>query len=76
MYWFTLEFGVCKEGDERLGYGAGIASSIGEIEHLLSEKAKFKKLEPLFDCHEPYPIQKVQEMYRVTEDFDEALRDL
>ncbi len=31
LYWFTLEFGVCKEGNQRLGYGAGIASSIGEI---------------------------------------------
>ena len=30
----------------------------------------------MLDCHESYPIQKVQDMYRVTEDFDEALRDL
>jgi phenylalanine-4-hydroxylase len=29
LYWFTLEFGVCKEGNHVLGYGAGIASSIG-----------------------------------------------
>ena len=31
---------------------------------------------PNIDCDEPYPIQKVQDLYRVTEDFDEALRDL
>jgi len=28
LYWFTLEFGACREGDHVLGYGAGIASSI------------------------------------------------
>lgn len=31
LYWYTLEFGACLEGDKRLGYGAGIASSIEEI---------------------------------------------
>lgn len=43
LYWYTLEFGACKEGSKKLGYGAGIASSIGEIEHLMSDKARFKK---------------------------------
>ena len=32
LYWFTLEFGAYREGDKKLGMGAGIASSIGEIE--------------------------------------------
>jgi phenylalanine-4-hydroxylase len=29
LYWYTLEFGACKEGDQIKGYGAGIASSFG-----------------------------------------------
>ena len=32
LYWFTLEFGVCREKGKIKGYGAGIGSSIGEIE--------------------------------------------
>lgn len=28
LYWFTLEYGACKEDDKIKGYGAGIASSI------------------------------------------------
>src|SRR3954454_1116652 len=32
VFWFTLEFGVIREGYELKAYGAGILSSYGEIE--------------------------------------------
>lgn len=32
VFWFTLEFGVMREGAELRAYGAGILSSYGEIE--------------------------------------------
>lgn len=32
VFWFTLEFGVVREGGELRAYGAGILSSYGEIE--------------------------------------------
>src|SRR3954462_778371 len=32
VFWFTLEFGVIREGSELKAYGAGILSSYGEIE--------------------------------------------
>ncbi|WP_219519999.1 phenylalanine 4-monooxygenase [Nonomuraea ceibae] len=32
VFWFTLEFGVMREGGELRAYGAGILSSYGEIE--------------------------------------------
>ena len=31
LYWYTVEFGVCKEDSDIKAYGAGIASSIGEL---------------------------------------------
>ena len=43
---------------------------------MLSDKAKFKKLDPLVDCHDTFPVQSVQELYRITEDFGEALEQL
>jgi phenylalanine-4-hydroxylase len=32
VFWFTMEFGVMREGGELRAYGAGILSSYGEIE--------------------------------------------
>ncbi|HYN30057.1 MAG TPA: phenylalanine 4-monooxygenase [Dermatophilaceae bacterium] len=32
VFWFTLEFGVVREGGEAKAYGAGILSSFGEME--------------------------------------------
>jgi phenylalanine-4-hydroxylase len=32
VFWFTMEFGLLREGDDIKAYGAGILSSYGEIE--------------------------------------------
>ena len=73
IYWWTIEFGVAKQGNKHLAYGAEIAGCIEEMKHLQSDKARFRKLDPMIDCNEGYPVQSVQPMYRVTEDFGEAL---
>ena len=59
-----------------MGYGAGIAGCVEEMENLFNGKTRFRKLEPTIDCEEPYLVRSLQEIYKVTEDFEEALEKL
>ena len=49
LYWYTTEFGLVKEGKEIRIYGAGILSSIGETEFVLSKKAN----------HQPFNLNRI-----------------
>lgn len=40
------------------------------------EKPKFENLDIFRDCHASYPVQTVQPVYKVTETFEGALKDL
>jgi|LakMenEpi03Aug12_release.lakeMendotaPanAssembly.Ray.scaffolds.fasta_scaffold5966270_1 hypothetical protein len=41
-----------------------------------SSKPRFEKLDIFKDCTSEYPIQTVQPVYKVTESFSDALKDL
>ncbi|KAI9355393.1 Biopterin-dependent aromatic amino acid hydroxylase-domain-containing protein [Zopfochytrium polystomum] len=78
IYWFTVEFGLCRENGAVKAYGAGLLSSFGELEHCLSGEAKYAPFEPAVTAVTDYPITTYQPLYFVAESFSdmkEKVRD-
>ncbi|KAM4678535.1 tryptophan 5-hydroxylase 2 [Discoglossus pictus] len=71
-YFFTIEFGLCKQDGQLRAYGAGLLSSIGELKHALSDKAIVKTFDPQTTCLQECIITTFQDAYFVSESFDEA----
>jgi phenylalanine-4-hydroxylase len=70
VYWYTLEFGVAREGSDVKAYGAGLLSSFGELGAFESQA----KLEP-FDlariAQTPYDPTSYQKVLFVAPSFAE-----
>jgi phenylalanine-4-hydroxylase len=72
LYWFTVEFGLVKEGNQTKIYGGGILSSPGETLYALDDPiAKRVK----FDIHTvlrtPYRIDIMQPEYFVLDNIEQ-----
>lgn len=40
LYWYTVEFGLKEEGGDIKAYGAGLLSSVGELEHAFGDEVE------------------------------------
>ncbi|MEU4577020.1 phenylalanine 4-monooxygenase [Nonomuraea sp. NPDC023979] len=60
VFWFTLEFGVMREGGELRAYGAGILSSYGEIEEFRGMDIRPLDVAAMGTTH--YDITKYQDV--------------
>jgi len=75
-YWFTIEFGICRQHGDLKAYGAGLLSSFGELEYCLTDKPEHKEFDPSVTGTTKYPITEYQPLYYVTESFEEAQRKM
>ncbi len=79
LYWYTIEFGLMREGAEHRAYGAGILSSGGELAYSVgSDQPKRLALQnqsDLLRCMaSPYKIDTYQQQYFVIDNFDALLQ--
>ncbi|XP_017139111.1 tryptophan 5-hydroxylase 1 [Drosophila miranda] len=73
LYFFTVEFGLCKQADSSFKvYGAGLLSSVAELQHAITAGPKIKKFDPEFTCKEECIITSYQNAYYYTDSFEEA----
>ncbi|KAK1802206.1 hypothetical protein P4O66_021872, partial [Electrophorus voltai] len=71
-YFFTVEFGLCKQEGKLRAYGAGLLSSISELQHALSSNATVLPFEPKVTCRQECLITTFQQVYFMSESFEEA----
>ncbi|KAF6039269.1 Trh [Bugula neritina] len=71
-YFFTVEFGLCEENGKMKVYGAGLLSSIGELQYALTPKAEVLKFDPVLTCKQECMITEFQKSYYYTCSFENA----
>lgn len=76
LYWFTVEFGLCKQDGKPKAYGAGLLSSFGELSYALSEDPQILPFDPEKTAVTKYPITTYQPTYFLAESFDDAKEKL
>jgi len=68
-----VEFGLCKQADSTFKvYGAGLLSSVAELQHAITAENKIKKFDPEVTCQEECIITSYQNAYYYTDSFEEA----
>lgn len=76
IYWFTIEFGLIREGDGLKIYGAGIISSMGETKHCLSNKALHLDFDISTIFGTGFRTDVIQERYFVIDSFEQLYNSL
>jgi phenylalanine-4-hydroxylase len=84
-YWFSVEFGLCKEDGATKAYGAGLLSSYGELEYAcglpsnnpIKDKdfvnpPELRPWDPEVASKQEFPITSYQPVYFVAESLMDA----
>ena len=76
VYWFSVEFGLVKEGGQRKIMGAGILSSFGEMENAMSDIPEVRSFVPEEAARTSYPITTYQPILWMADDMQTAKKQL
>ena len=75
LYWFTVEFGLIREGGEIKAFGAGLLSSFGELEHAFTDNVERRPFDFKQVINTPYDYSEMQTLLYVIPSYAE-LKDL
>ncbi|VDM92031.1 unnamed protein product [Litomosoides sigmodontis] len=73
VYWFTVEFGLCREDGQLKAIGAGLLSSYGELMHACSDKPKHEAFDPQRTGMQNYEDFEYQPLYFVADSIIDAV---
>ena len=72
LYWYTVEFGVCREeGDKLRAYGAGLLSGCQELQYCITSKPEHRDFDINAAIVTKYPERGLQPLYFVVESLDD-----
>jgi phenylalanine-4-hydroxylase len=72
LFWFTVEFGLIREGGRNRLYGSGLISSPGESKHALTSKDVDRRPFDLDTvCDTSFEIDHYQPLLFIVEDFEQ-----
>ena len=71
FHWFTVEFGLIMKKEGIRIYGAGIISSLGEIQHALSNNVEVKPFDLRNVINQTYDVWHLQPVLFSIESFEQ-----
>jgi phenylalanine-4-hydroxylase len=75
-YLFTVEFGICRQGDSLKAFGAALLTSMGELQYSLSGKPEIRPFVPEKLALQKFEISEFQPTYFVAESFSDARKKI
>lgn len=71
LFWFTVEFGLCREDGETKVYGSGLISSAGDAANALAPKCDRRPFSLEAVIRQPFEIDRLQDVLFVVDSFDQ-----
>jgi phenylalanine-4-hydroxylase len=71
LHWFTVEFGLIKNQIGTRIYGAGILSSLGEVQHALSDEVEVREFDVEKIIVQEYDVWHLQPILFAIESFEQ-----